>query len=236
MADAENDPFTAGPPPRPLISRRNMLLGGALIGVSAIGYARQPQPIAKPLPKDALDKLIPKQIGPWSFVTVSGVVLPPDDNSDQVYDQVLTRMYSAPNQPPIALLLAYSSVQNGLLQLHRPEICYPASGFRLSGTEPGTLSLPDRSINVRRFSASSMQRQERVLYWTRLGTEMPVSWVNQRLAVVRANLRGEIPDGILVRVSGTFSGTNSIDGILSEFVRDLAVALRPDARKLLFGG
>lgn len=219
-----------------LLSRRNMLLGVALIGASAVGYARQPRPIVKPLPRDGLDTLIPKRIGPWSFLTVSGLVLPPDDNSDRVYDQVLTRMYTAPGLPPIALLLAYSSVQNGLLQLHRPEICYPASGFKLSGTEPGRIPLPDRTIDVRRFSASGVQRKERVLYWTRLGREMPLDWLNQRLAVVRANLRGEIPDGMLVRVSAPYTGSTSVDPVLNLFVRDLAGALKPVGRRLVFGG
>jgi EpsI family protein len=219
----------------PVLSRRNMLMGAALMGASAIGYARQPQPIAKPLGKDGLDKIIPEKFGAWSFYTASGLVLPPDDNSDEIYDQVLTRVYTTPNQPAVALLLAYSSIQNGLLQLHRPEICYPASGFRLSSTEIGSIALSDRKINVRSFSANSMQRDERVIYWTRLGDELPVDWVGQRMAVVRANLSGEIPDGILVRVSTGFKDQGAADALLSGFVKSLAAALKPDGRRLLFG-
>ncbi len=217
------------------MNRRNLLMGATLLGASAIGYARQPQPIVKPLPKDALDKLVPHRVGPWNFLTVSGLVLPPDDNSNAIYDQVLTRVYTAPGRPTVSLLLAYSSVQNGLLQLHRPEICYPASGFRLTSTERSAIVLPDKRIDVRYFSASSMSRNERVIYWTRLGNEMPLDWVSQRLAVVRANLRGEIPDGILVRVSAMYTDLGVADRALAEFIQHLSRSLKPEPRKLLFG-
>jgi len=39
-----------------------------------------------------------------------------------------------------------------------------------------------------------------VLYWTRIGELVPTGWWSQRFAVVQSNLRGTIPDGLLVRL------------------------------------
>ena len=40
-----------------------------------------------------------------------------------------------------------------------------------------------------------------MLYWTRVDNAFPRSWLDQRIVVMKANLRGAIPDGALVRVS-----------------------------------
>lgn len=240
---AENDatlPIDNGPT-GPLgatsISRRNMVMGGALLVASAIGYARQPQPVHKPITEDELEKLIPTHVGEWTFLTSSGLVMPPpDESSETLYDQVFTRVYTAPGKPSIALLIAYSSVQNGLLQLHRPEICYPASGFKLSDTKLTTIRLPNgKEISARAFSASGPQRSEYVFYWTRLGEYLPNSWLDQRLAVVKANLRGQIPDGILVRASVFADANEQTRADLRQFMEELLARLSPRGRELLTG-
>ena len=187
---AAPDAYPSGPLGAHAFSRRNLIMGGALLAASAIGFARQPQPVAKPMKEDEFEKLIPTRIGDYQFVTSSGLVLPPPDQaSESLYDQVFTRVYSAPNKPPIALLIAYSSVQNGLLQLHRPEICYPANGYALSDTMLEPLKVGGKTITTRTFAAKGQSRDEFVLYWTRLGNDMPGSWFEQRMAVVKANLR-----------------------------------------------
>ncbi len=219
------------------ISRRNMVLGSALLAASTVGYIRQPQPVHKPMPDGELDKLIPTHIGGWQFLTSSGLVMPPPDElSETLYDQIFTRVYTAPGKPSIALLIAYSSVQNGLLQLHRPEICYPAAGFRLSDTVLTPLRLPNgKEIQTRAFTAKGPQRSEYVFYWTRLGEYLPGSWAEQRLAVVKANLKGQIPDGILVRASVLADANAQAKNDLRRFMEDLLVDLSPAGRRLLVG-
>ncbi|WP_443971900.1 exosortase-associated protein EpsI, V-type [Sphingobium sp. CR28] len=219
------------------VSRRNMMMGGALLLASGIGYIRQPQPTHKPIKDDELEKLIPTHVGEWQFLTSSGLVMPPPDElSETLYDQVFTRIYTAPNKPSVALLIAYSSIQNGLLQLHRPEICYPAGGFKLTDTVLSPLRLPDgREINTRSFAASSPQRSEYVFYWTRLGDYLPNSWLDQRLAVVKANLRGEIPDGVLVRASVFSDANHQAKAALKRFMEELLVSLSPRGLQLLVG-
>ena len=236
-AAAPTDIDASGPLGSRGVSRRNMVMGGALIVASAIGYVRQPQPVHKPITDDELEKLIPTHVGEWRFLTSSGLVMPPpDEASATLYDQVFTRIYTAPNKPSIALLIAYSSVQNGLLQLHRPEICYPANGFRLSDTVLSPLRLPDgREIETRSFAASGPQRSEYVFYWTRLGDYLPDSWLDQRLAVVKANLRGQIPDGILVRASVFSEADPQARDDLKRFMEELLANLSPRGLQLLVG-
>lgn len=219
------------------LSRRHMLMGAALCGVSALAFSRTPKPDTRPLGRGALEAMIPAAIGPWSFLTTSGLVVPPADAlSDQLYDEVLTRVYVRENMPPVMFLIAYSSTQTGLLQVHRPEVCYPAGGFALSETRIERLAVgSDRTLPVRRFSAESATRSEHVMYWTRIGTALPTSWWDQRVAVVRANLDGIIPDGILVRVSAVSPDVGDIVPYLEQFIRALCAGLDPKARQLLFG-
>ena len=228
-----SDPIS---PSATALSRRNMLTGLALLGAAGVAFARQPQPGPKHLGKGGLAALIPKQIGPWDFETTSGLVLPPPDaTADRLYDEVLTRVYTRGDQPAVMLLIAYSSVQDGLLQLHRPEVCYPASGFRLTQTEiqPVRLGTGD-IVPSRSFTAASAMRAEHVLYWTRLGSALPTSWAEQRWAVVMANLDGIIPDGVLVRMSCLESDSTRAFAMLRTFAADLSTAVSPSARQLLW--
>lgn len=219
------------------LSRRNLLMGGALAAVAGIAYAREPKANPPLIKKGGLEKLIPMTVGNWEFKTSSGLVLPPPDAlSDRLYDEMLTRVYVAPNAPPIMFLIAYSGTQDGLLQVHRPEVCYPVGGYDLSQTR--NLELPltaSYKLPIRMFSATSAARNEQVLYWTRIGTEVPESWAQQRMAVIRANIRGVIPDGILVRASIMAPDAAEARPYLEAFVKQMIARLNPLGRKLLIG-
>ena len=78
-----------------------------------------------------LEDVVPKRIGRWDFVTSSGLVIRPRSAPLAVYSQLLTRVY-LDGKAPIWLLIAYSAEQTGFLQVHRPEFCYTAAGYRLS--------------------------------------------------------------------------------------------------------
>jgi EpsI family protein len=219
------------------LSRRHVIMGGAMVGLSGLAWAREPKAVVDPLPKEGLSRLIPRQVDDWTFTTKSGLVLPAEDElSDSLYSHVVTRVYASAGRMPIMMLIAYSNTQNGMLQLHRPEVCYPAGGFKLSQTvidkldSGATFDLP-----IRHFSATSDQRSEQVLYWTRIGSEHPTSWFDQRVAVMRANLKAEIPDGILVRVSAIAPDYAAAKGDLEHFVKSLLKASPPKLRALMIG-
>ncbi len=217
------------------LSRRNVLTGLGLLGAASVAYARQPQPGPKQLGKDGLDGLVPKNFGAWKFETTSGLVLPPPDaTSARLYDEVLTRVYTRPDGQAVMFLVAYSGIQDGLLQLHRPEVCYPVGGYQLSQTTIAPIALANDKVPARAFTATSALRVEHVLYWTRLGSALPTSWAEQRWAVVVANLKGAIPDGVLVRMSCVENDADKAFGVLREFASDLAGSVTPKARQLLW--
>jgi EpsI family protein len=184
-----------------------------------------------------LDKIVPYTIGPWQFETVSGLVLPPPDElAEKLYSQQLTRTYVAPGLPAVMLLIAYGGSQDGMLQLHRPEFCYPAGGFSLSESRILDVSIGHgQMIPVRRFTAVSMARVEQLLYWTRIGDTLPVSWAAQRWAVVENNLAGIVPDGALIRLSTLSAAPDDADRLLERFAAAMIAAVGPRGRRLLIG-
>jgi EpsI family protein len=219
------------------MGRRGFIVGGAMLATAAVVAARMPQAVAKPVRKEAFEAMMPDRAGNWTFYTASGVVLPPPDAlSDRLYDNLITRTYIDAAGTPVMLLIAYNPTQDGVLQVHRPEICYPAGGYVLSPTVPIDVhGAAGRTIPGNFFSASGESRDEQVLYWTRVGTEFPRSWFEQRVSVARANLNRIIPDGVLVRVSMIGGDRASSMPVLEDFIRSFQTAAPQGLRKLLFG-
>ena len=166
----------------------------------------------------------------------SGLVVPPADQlRDQIYAQLLTRVYTAAAHPAIMLLVAQSPGQDGVLQIHRPEVCYPAGGYRLTNFRRHEIVLgPDRALPTRVFTAIGPDRTEQLLYWTRIGVDLPTTWLEQRAAVAKANLRGDIPDAVLTRIS-TVSNDPATLTSLDLFAKELVAASSPTIRSVLTG-
>lgn len=219
------------------LDRRALVLGAALLAGGGVAMARQPRPAASRVETPELEKLIPQRIGDWTFQGSSGLVLPPSDAlSDRLYDGLVTRSFTAPGRSPIMLLVAYSNLQDGMLQVHRPEVCYPAGGFELSPTRHLEIANGlGGNLQASAFSANGVSRTEQVLYWTRVGSRFPVRWSAQRLAVVEANLAGTIPDGILVRISNLEPDLAHALPDLTGFAEALIRQSGPQGRKLMVG-
>ena len=219
------------------IDRRSFILGVGLCAASGVAIAREPKPVNPRIKPETFEAMVPKHFADWRFHDASGIVLPPPDAlSDKLYSNLLTRTYVGPGGHSVMLLIAYSNVQDGTVQLHRPEVCYPAGGFSLSPVRQADMADGrGDQFPVSLFSASSFDRNEQVLYWTRLGREFPVSWAAQRLSVIRANVAGAIPDGVLARVSMVAPDMADAQPILEGFVRQLLGAMQPAGRTLLIG-
>lgn len=219
------------------LSRRNVVAGGLMIAASGLAYARAPTTQVPPIKKGAIDASLPRTVLGWRFESSSGLVLPPPDSlSDRLYDEIATRVYVGEDLPPVMLLVAYSNVQDGMLQVHRPETCYPVGGFALSDLQVVEMNVgASRPVPCRFFTATGVSRTEQVLYWTRIGSEIPGRWFDQRMAVFRANLRGEVPDGILVRLSVLDTDAKSAIPVMERFTTALIRQLPTATRKLFVG-
>ncbi len=221
-------------PPGRSLTRRKLLIGLLAAGAATTAALARPRKRLDYLGSDALDDIIPKQIGQWEFATASGLVVPPEDDfSKSIYSQLLTRVYTNGVNPPVMLLIAYSSGQTGILQIHRPEVCYPVGGFQLSPITTVPLTVGQTVVPANRLSATAESITEHILYWTRVGNNMPVSWRDQRIAVAEANLRGVIPDAVLVRVSTRRANAREAQTTLEQFARELVMSLPPGRRSAL---
>ena len=217
--------------------RRDMLFGGLAAATGVAAYVRMPRRKLMLIGDGGLAKIVPDQVGDWGYDSSSGLVLPPPDQLAQLlYDQQVARNYASPDKLPIMLLMAYGSSQSGMLQIHRPEICYPASGFKLSGTRETQWEwAPGHTIPVRRFVARSNTRVEHVLYWTRIGDALPQDWAAQRIAVMRSSLTGFVPDGLLVRLSAVSENAQQAEEMVEGFARAMLNVIGPRGRRQLLG-
>ena len=222
-------------PTRKIFGRR-AVIGGILACASGLAYARQPQVTAPVLKAKAFEDLVPETFGDWIEISRNGVVLPPPDTlRDRLYDNLVTRVYQKPDTPPVMMLLAYNNEQNGVVQVHRPEVCYPVGGFQLSETEKIELPVGSHTIPANIFTAESASRIEQVVYFTRMGSSFPRTWIDQRVSVMNANLAGEIPDGMMMRVSVLEIGQQKAKPLLTDFTREFINASPRQLQKLLVG-
>jgi EpsI family protein len=217
-----------------LLSRRQALIGLALAASSGIAFARQPRSQAAVIPTKKFETWVPQRVDAWTVAGTSGVVLPPPDAlRDRLYDNLVTRVYESPVSPPVMLLLAYNNLQDGVVQVHRPEVCYPVGGYELSETQEVSLPVTGKVIPANFFTAKGPDRTEQVLYFTRLGHGYPRNWGEQRWTVIQANIGGRIPDGMMMRVSLLGGNQASSFEILRRFTVDFIAASALPLRKLL---
>ena len=141
----------------------------------------------------------------WSARDVGDLIAPPASESleARLYGQTVERVYQdSSTGAEIMMLIAYGDTQTNDLQLHRPEVCYPAFGFQISGNVPVSLSVRDGvEIPARQLVADAPGRRETIIYWTRLGEFMPADGTEQRLDRLKTAMDGYIADGILARFS-----------------------------------
>jgi EpsI family protein len=181
-----------------------------------------------------LSDILPRKFGEWESSDVSDLYAPqtPDSLLAQLYGQTVGRIFiHRMSGVQIMMLAAHGDSQSNELQLHRPEVCYPAFGFALLDSQPVELSVAKTvTLPGRRLIAQSSQQKQAVVYWTRLGETFPVTVTEQRLARLDSALHRYIPDGLLARfsIAGTDMDTSfaSMRSFVSELVMGVAAADR----------
>jgi EpsI family protein len=221
------------------LSRRDLVMGGSLLAAAGGAVALVPRDRLVLMPEGhELDRFVPERIGAWTHVPTPGIVMPRTEGSlsSRLYGQVLSRIYFAENRLPVILVIAYGAVQNDLLQLHRPEVCYSAVGFEISQTTPVAVRLRSGvQLPARELVARSDRRTETITYWTRVGDDLPISGTEQRLVKLRQQWQGYVADGILVRMSCAVPPDASVKAQLQQFARDLVDAVPAVDRAALVG-
>lgn len=218
------------------VSRREVLTGLAMLSASGVALGRRPDKKMNYLGDAKIEKIIPTQIDRWKFVTKNGLVVPPEDQLIlTLYSQLLTRVYYDGSRL-IWLLIAYSADQTGFIQVHRPEFCYTASGYRLSQFAPHEIRIDDsRSITTNSLNATRDDTTEKLVYWTRIGHHIPLSWSQQKLTVAEENLRGFIPDAALIRISTQGLDEAEATRAIDQFAKAMIAAVPPTLRRAFVG-
>jgi EpsI family protein len=187
--------------------------------------------IADTRPRTALAELVPVRFGDWVEDRSIPVVLPSPDvqaNLSKVYNQVLARTYVNHDGYRVMLSLAYGGDQSDGMNVHRPEVCYPAQGFEVQRVWSERLAIADRIIPISRATTRLGPRNEPLTYWIINGDKViDARSFDGRLTQLSYTLRGKIPDGMLVRVSSIDADAKHAFEVQDRFSRDMLRALDP---------
>lgn len=216
-----------------------LVVAALMVSASVGAIALRPNSKAAELgPGISLETMIPKEFGEWKEEPqrIAQVVNPQTKALlDKLYSQLLSRVYINNDGYRIMLALAYGSDQRGALQAHKPEVCYPAQGFVLHRTEASKLTTPFGEVPAQRLFATLGSRQEPVTYWFTVGDRAVQGKLQKRLVDIRYALTGQIPDGMLFRVSSIDGDQNRANSMQDQFVNQLLAAVPPADRKRLSG-
>jgi len=219
------------------MQRRDFLVGGACLFGAAAAQALRPRNRVTLIGSAKLEDITPSNFGPWRQIHMGQVLQPRTEGTlaAELYSQMLGRVYQHTSGDYVMLALAYGDTQSDLLQLHRPETCYPAFGFAISDFSRGTIDIGSAHVQTRSLIAKATDRLENVTYWTRVGEYLPTTQAEQREDKLKIALAGIIPDGILVRASSLGADAERSLALNHGFLRDLVLAIEPKELPVFVG-
>jgi EpsI family protein len=189
--------------------------------------------------KFTLDTMIPRQFGGWAMdERQSAAIVNPEAGGlvSRIYNQVLSRTYiHGATRRSVMLSIAYGEDQSRSHDLHVPDVCYPSGGFQIKESVRSEMVLRQGSIPVKHLVAQRIQRREPLTYWALIGDHVATSAVGAKLTALSYGLRGQVPDGIIFRVSTVGLPDAVAFDTQREFVQDLFDSLSSASRKRLSG-
>ncbi len=184
----------------------------ALLIAFYLGSALKPTPVKNEQYSGIeLEKIIPLAFSDWKIDDTLPIVLgSPEQDAllEMLYSQLLSRTYVDSKGNQIMLSVAYGDMQNKVSQVHFPEVCYPAQGFEIVEESKSIIVIEKMTIPVKRLEAVLGNRRELVTYWIRIGDEIALSRIKQKLIIINKGLAGQVTDGLLFRVSSISIGND----------------------------
>lgn len=221
------------------ISFRHLVIGLLMFAAAGMAMALRPtHKIADAEPKIDLEVMIPQTFGDWKIDgTITPLIANPVQQAliNKIYNQTLTRTYVNSSGDQIMLSIAYGGDQTDDMAVHKPEVCYPAQGFQILKNATGSLSTSQGSIPVKRLVATQGQRIEPITYWRTVGDAVEVNSLKWKLQQLKYGLTGEIPDGLLFRISSIQADDARAYQLQDAFARDLLKAMSPSGRQRIIG-
>ena len=222
-----------------MTSRRDLLLGAACLAGAGTAYALIPRRRVSLLGAVTVAHIVPMKFPDWTARDVTDLVAPKEEDSlaSRIYGETVGRVYRQTSTgAEVMMLLAHGDTQSDDLQLHRPEVCYPAFGYSIQQNREAQIGLaPGADIPGRDLVAVAPDRQETILYWSRLGEYFPTNKSEQHLDRMRTALKGIVADGILSRFSVESVEPAQASKTMRLFVPGLIKAVAPAHRPALIG-
>lgn len=223
----------------PVINMRYLLIGLCMLVAAGLALVLTPRMKAADQGKLIdLETMIPKRFGDWRVdESITPLRVSPDVQAklDKIYNQTLSRTYINQKGERLMLSIAYGGDQSDSMQVHKPEVCYPAQGFQVIKQLNGTLDVGTLLIPVKRLVAVHGARAEPITYWITVGDEVALSGWKRKLAQVRFGFTGRIPDGLLFRVSSIANDEEGAFQAHARFARTLLGAVDVNTRQRLIG-
>jgi EpsI family protein len=208
-----------------MLDRRDLLIGVGSLAAAGASLMLKPRRHVSLLGGVPLIDIVPPTIGMWQSKNVSDLLDAKGDDSlmNKLYGQTIERIYqNTRTQSEIMMLFAYGNTQSNDLQLHRPEVCYPAFGFEIVSTQLTSVPLSAGfSLPAKTLVAHSPSRDEIIVYWSRLGNFLPTNGGEQRLDRLRTTIQGFVADGLLARLSMATSDKLGAEMQIIGFIREL---------------
>lgn len=210
-----------------------------MVAAAVLAVVMRPKPRDASLPPSiVLEAAVPKSFGEWRELTSTTIqVVNPQTQEllDKLYSQTLSRTYVNAQGYRIMLSLAYGDDQRGGLQAHMPEVCYPAQGFALSSVTAHRISTPWGVIPAKRVLTNLGSRHEPITYWFAMGDRAVGSGWEKRMVEIRFGLTGQVPEGLLFRVSSIDPNPEAAFVHQQAFVESLLQSLPAERRAQLTG-
>jgi EpsI family protein len=212
-----------------------LMLAAALAAISFKPTNR----LAEHKPKIDLNQQIPKSFAEWTEDTSQVPILPNPQvqaKLDTLYSATLARTYRNQAGQRVMLSIAYGSDQSSeATSVHRPEFCYSSQGFKVNNLGESTTIMGQHNLKVQRLLSTLGARHEPITYWITLNETATLPGLGRKFEQLRYGLRGQIPDGMLFRVSSIGRDETESFRLQDKFLSDLASNMEPSILGRYFG-
>lgn len=220
--------------------RKALVLLGATAASATAAIALVPRvAVAELALALSLETAFPLAFGSWR---IDPSVIPLEPGADvrkaiaETYDQTLARTYVNARGYSVMLSVAYGGRRNQGMDIHRPEVCYPAQGLAVRrDTREDVVQLGRQPLPLKRLVAGIGARNEPISYWLVIGRSIASFGYGHRIALLKYGLTGHVPDGMLVRVSSIDADEAQAFVEQDAFLQDLISALTPEFRRRILG-
>ncbi len=211
-----------------------------MFAASAAAFVLTPNTyLWKNRPPTELATLLPSSFGPWiqEEAAQEGLVVDPQltERLAQVYSETISRTYRNERGERIMLSVAYGRDQRGEGRTHYPEVCYPAQGFQIKDRHTIVANIGDYQVPLNRLVAAHSDRIEPVSYWLLVGDKLVSPGISHKLAVISYGIGGQVPDGLLFRLSSIDRDPVAAYERHVDFAKSLVTSIQKSDRERIFG-